>query len=87
MVSRLLRAGADVNAPASKYANRTALQAAAENGHKAVVSRLLEAGADVGARAAERSGLTALQAATECGDEILVRLPNSHMKDAAPQSL
>lgn len=43
MVDRLLEMGADINAPLADY-ERTALQAAADGGHLAVVNRLREAG-------------------------------------------
>ena len=57
---------ADVNAAASAYGDgRTALQAAAEGGHRAVVERLLQQKADVNAHG--YNGRTALQAAAEGG--------------------
>ena len=67
MVERLLQEGADVNSPASDMDGRTALQAAAEGGHLAVVERLLQEGADVNAPASDTGGRTALQAAAERG--------------------
>ena len=45
MVERLLSAKADVNAAAGTGEGRTALRAACEGGHLAVVERLVEAGA------------------------------------------
>ena len=51
MVEWLLREKADVNAAARGDWGRTALQAAAEGGHLAVVERLLQEKADVNAPA------------------------------------
>ena len=51
---------------------RTALQAAAEGGHLAVVERLLQWNADVNAAAAGYDGRTALQAAAEGGHLVVV---------------
>jgi len=60
VVNRLLEKGADVNAaPASSF-GRTALQAASEGGHLAVVDRLLEQGTDFNAAPASSFGRTAL---------------------------
>lgn len=65
MVTRLLQANAEIDAVAGKNKGRTALQAAAEGGHLAVVERLLQAKAEVNAAAASRYGRTALQAAAD----------------------
>jgi ankyrin repeat protein len=50
-----------------KRSGRTALQAAAEGGHLAVVERLIQQKADVNAAASEYSDKTALQAAARGG--------------------
>ena len=63
LIRLLCHAGADVNAPASRWGGRTALQAAVESGNYSVIGFLLAAGADVNAAAAERDGITALAAA------------------------
>jgi ankyrin repeat protein len=59
----LLRAEADVNAPAGQTRGLTALQAAAKQGKPHLVSLLLQHGADPNAPAGEVLGATALQAA------------------------
>ena len=64
MVDRLLQEKADVNAAHAEFSGRTALEAAAEGGHLAVVGRLLQEKADVNAAWYER---TALQAAAKGG--------------------
>jgi ankyrin repeat protein len=56
----LVNAGADVNAAATEYKGRTALQAATENSYFKMVKMLLNAGADVNTAAAGYKGLTAL---------------------------
>lgn len=48
-------AGADVHAPASGWAGRTALQVAAEKGHLHIVKRLLASNADVNVSRAQTS--------------------------------
>ncbi|TQV95552.1 hypothetical protein V2A60_000741 [Cordyceps javanica] len=63
LVRRLLRLGADVNAPPSPTAGVTAIQAAARGGYLAIVELLLRAGADANAPAAKYKGFTALQGA------------------------
>ncbi|PMD46889.1 ankyrin [Hyaloscypha variabilis F] len=74
LVRTLLAAGGDVNAPASGYRGRTALQAAVEGDgaydvaySAELVEILLAAGADIHAPAAEYRGVTALQAAAKRG--------------------
>jgi ankyrin repeat protein len=60
----MLAAKANVNAAATGYGGRTALQAAAEGGRLEVVEKLLAANADINAAgAAGYSGRTAMQAA------------------------
>jgi ankyrin repeat protein len=66
IVERLLQEKAEVNAAATRYRGRTALQAVAEGGHLAVVERLLQEKADINA-ALDDFGRTALQAAAEGG--------------------
>lgn len=58
---------ANINAKPSEDSGRTALQAAAENGHLDIVALLLTNDADINAQPANRSGRTALQAAAESG--------------------
>ncbi|EFX06551.1 ankyrin repeat-containing protein [Grosmannia clavigera kw1407] len=58
-----------VNAPATGYNGRTALQAACLGGHRDVVRVLLEAGADVDAPGGNNSMRTALQLACGVGGE------------------
>jgi ankyrin repeat protein len=70
----LLEGGAEVNGSGSGYHGRTALQAAAENGHVEVVRVLVERGATVDDRAgsgagARRGGWTALRMAIDNGYE------------------
>ncbi|KAI9641962.1 hypothetical protein NHQ30_009831 [Ciborinia camelliae] len=71
IVTRLLKAGADVNAR-SGY-DGTALQEAAKEGHEAIVASLLEAGADINAPA-NYWAKTALQEAARKGHEAIVAL-------------
>ncbi|KAF2192450.1 hypothetical protein K469DRAFT_745887 [Zopfia rhizophila CBS 207.26] len=85
LVEILIYGGANVDRPlgggtalhyaageAAKHSGRTALQAAAEGGHLAIVERLLQEKADVNAAAAKHSGRTALQAAAEGGHLAIV---------------
>lgn len=63
-VDILIKAGANINAPASTGEHgRTSLQAAAEVGNVDLVQHLLLAGAQVNTPAAQDNGVTALQAA------------------------
>ncbi|EHK19820.1 uncharacterized protein TRIVIDRAFT_171764 [Trichoderma virens Gv29-8] len=71
IVEKLLAAGADVNAAAAGFYGRTALQAAAWNGHQEIVEKLLAAGADI--NAASYYGWTALQAAAEKGHQEIIK--------------
>lgn len=68
----LLRWGSDVNAPASNWYGRTALQAAAQAEDTNLVSLLLDKDADVNAPAGQEGGRTALQAASEIINEDVV---------------
>ncbi|CAI0646697.1 unnamed protein product [Colletotrichum noveboracense] len=63
LVSRLLRLGADVNAPPSPTAGFTALQAAAGGGYMTILKLLLQHGADINGASAKYKGYTALQGA------------------------
>ena len=74
IVEKLLKLGADVNAPPSPSHGRTALQGASENGFSTVVTILLQHGADVNAPAAKYAGLTALQAASLNGYKDVIHL-------------
>lgn len=59
LVSRLLRLGADVNAPPSPTAGYTALQAAAGGGYMTILKLLLQHGADINGASAKYKGYTA----------------------------
>jgi ankyrin repeat protein len=72
VVERLLRERVDVNAAATGYQGRTAMQAAAEGEDLALIERLLQEKADVNARAALNGGRTALQVAAEGGHLVVV---------------
>jgi hypothetical protein len=69
----LLKFGADINAVATGYSGRTALQAASEREHIELVRVLLNYGADINAPAAVDYGRIALQAASEQGHIELVQ--------------
>ena len=88
MVRLLLRWGAKVNFPPSRYLGRTALQAAIDRDVPgvAMIETLLEAGADINARAGLRAGLTCLQAAAIRGYLRIVQKLNEAGADvnAAP---
>ena len=77
VVNSLLKAKADVNAI---FDGRTALKAAAENGHLEVVERLIAAKAIVNTHAAGYPGRTALQAAAGNGH---LEVVNSLLKSKA----
>jgi ankyrin repeat protein len=72
-VRLLLQAGVPIDY-SDKEDGRTALQAAAQNGHIQLVDFLLSAGANVNAPASWNYGSTALQAATYCGHSQLINL-------------
>jgi len=55
-VKLLIDKEADVNAKAAEDSGRTALQAAAEHGHEAIVKLLIDKGADVNAKSAREFG-------------------------------
>jgi ankyrin repeat protein len=83
-VSRLLRAGADVNAK-DNYYGRTPLHWVSENDHVQVVKELLDHGADVEAK--DSSLCTPLHWASNNGcvavvDELLSRGANAEAKDS-----
>jgi ankyrin repeat protein len=65
---------ADINADPCYTYGRTALQAAAEGGHLAVVERLIQEKADINAKPATISGRTALQAAIYNGHNGVVQI-------------
>ena len=67
VVSRLIAAGADVNASGDFNRPRTALQIACVAGNIEIVEMLLAAGAEANVSAAKYNGRTALQAASEGG--------------------
>lgn len=58
----------------TRYNGRTALQAAAERGHVAIVEKLLRLGADVNALPSPSHGRTALQGASENGFSNIVTI-------------
>ena len=66
--------GGAADEPPSEYCGRTALQAAAEGGHKEVVQMLLAAHAEANALASKDSGRTALQAAAGGGHKEIVEV-------------
>ena len=76
----LLQKGADVNAPPSREAGFTALQAASIRGHLAVAIYLLDAGADINSPGSDVKGRTALQGAAENGrlDVVALLLENDN---------
>lgn len=97
IVDMLLAAGAEVNTSAAhgigsprqgrsasvvtRYNGRTALQAAADRGHRAIVEKLLKLGAEVNAKASPSAGRTALQAAAHGGYSSIVELLLEHGAD------
>jgi ankyrin repeat protein len=74
LTERLLKAGADVNLPASTARGLTALQGAAIRGHTKQALMLLKAGANVNAPGAKRGGRTALEGAAEHGRLDMVQI-------------
>ncbi|KAK1727674.1 uncharacterized protein BDZ83DRAFT_611679 [Colletotrichum acutatum] len=74
MIDLLLRAGAEINAPAARKCGATALQLAAIKGRVGTAKMLIERGADVNAPRAEKGGGTALEGAAEHGRLDMVQL-------------
>ena len=62
-----------INGPPAFLRGRTALQAASENGHDAVVAQLLREGADPNGPVADIQGIRALEAAAKNGHLAVVR--------------
>ncbi|HEX8915106.1 MAG TPA: ankyrin repeat domain-containing protein [Humisphaera sp.] len=75
MLDRAVAAGADVNAPGAD--GYTALHAAAENGHLAVVSPLLDRGADPRARVV--NGQTSAELAELAEQQAAASLIRKHL--------
>lgn len=74
LVTLLINAGADVNAPAAVHSGATALQIASIQGSIPMVQYLLRLNADVHAEGAASHGRTALQGAAEHGRKDVVEL-------------
>ncbi|KAF6828832.1 hypothetical protein CPLU01_08270 [Colletotrichum plurivorum] len=84
-VDRLVRLGANINAPPSPYEGATALQAAAMRGLFGIVRKLLDLDADPSAPGAEIGGRTALEGAAEHGRlDVLQLLLNSGVETEGP---
>ncbi|KAK1672064.1 ankyrin repeat-containing domain protein [Colletotrichum godetiae] len=81
MIDLLLKAGAEVNAPAASDCGATALQLAAIMGRVGIAKMLIEKGADVNAPRAERGGRTALEGAAEHGRIDMIQLLLSERAD------
>ncbi|KAI1839774.1 hypothetical protein JX266_014014 [Neoarthrinium moseri] len=77
----LLKAGANINAPATGVFGRTALQAAVEEGNFEMVMLLLKHDADINALGAALYGHTALQLAVLKGDLKMAMLLLDHGAD------
>lgn len=67
MLDLLLKAGADVNAPAARRRGATAIQLAAITGSLGIAETLIHLGAVVNVSRAEEDGRTALEGAAEHG--------------------
>lgn len=67
MMDLLLKAGAEVNAPAARCGGATALQLAAILGRIGIAKMLIDLGADIDAPRAANGGRTALEGAAERG--------------------
>lgn len=78
LVTILVRAGADVNAPASMDSGATALQIASIRGSVLMMQYLLDQGADPYAGPAAKHGRTALQGAVEHGRKDALELLLAH---------
>lgn len=85
LVTLLVDAGADVNAPAAVDSGATALQIASIQGSIPMVQYLLRLNADVHAEGAARHGRTALQGAAEHGRKDVVELLLEHIAPTASQ--
>lgn len=83
LVTILVNAGANINAPAGTDSGATALQIACFQGSILMVQYLLGLGADVHADGAARNGRTALQGAAEHGRKDVVELLAKHTTLAA----
>lgn len=78
LVTILVNAGANVNAPAAADSGATALQIASIQGSIPMVQYLISQGADCQAAGAARHGRTALQGAAEHGRKDVIELLLSH---------
>lgn len=81
IVQMLLKAGENVNAPATYRGTRTALQHAVENGNLEVINLLLASGAEVNGPPARYYGATALQLAAIKGQLGVAKLLLEHGAD------
>lgn len=85
LVTLLVNAGANVNAPAAMDSGATALQIASTQGSIQMVEYLLSIGADPQAAGAVKHGLTALEAAAKHGRKDVVELLLNHDTGTTPQ--
>lgn len=86
LVTILVRAGADVNAPAAMDSGATALQIASIQGDIPMMDYLIRQGADPCAAGAAKHGRTALQGAAEHGRKDAVELLLTHSYKTTSQS-
>lgn len=88
IVEDLIRAGADINAPAATDAGFTALQIAILEKNTKLIEILLDKGADIHCTASKRVGCTALQAAAAKGNvKLVMKLLQANVDvNAAPGS-